>query len=364
MSFPTPDEIRLYRRQLKLPEIGLEGQRRLREASVLIMGAGGLGIPASIQLAAAGVRHLRLAEGDMIELSNLPRQPIYTERWVGSSKGAAWLAWMREFFPRTKVEWTGDYFSRDTAEVDLSGIQLALDCADNLPASFLLHDEAMTRGIPFVSAGLHRWEIQLASYLPGHEGGCLRCLWPDEPPADCAGSCAETGILGAVASAGGSMQALEAIRIITEGVGAWSSTQLLMDLRTGTTQQLKRKVKPACAFCSSLHKGQERTAVIQASEMEVLPQDSSLGEFSDYKVIDLREVGEPGFPLPEALPHVVQIPLSGLKLPHPELDPSGKLLLVCAHGVRSLYVTASLRANGFENAWSLKGGMEGVAEMP
>lgn len=104
--------------------------------------------------------------------------------------------------------------------------------------------------------------------------------------------------------------------------------------------------------------------MIQASEMEVLAQDASLEEFYDYKVIDLREIGEPGFPLPAGLSNVVQIPLSGLKLPHPELDPSAKLLLVCAHGVRSLYVTASLRANGFVGAWSLKGGMEGVAEMP
>lgn len=362
MTFPTPRDIQLYERQLRLADLGLEGQRRLREARVLVMGGGGLGVPASVYLAAAGVGALRLAEGDAVERSNLHRQPVYDDADCGGAKGAAWRDYMRAHFPDTDCTWTGEPFSEGSAARDLVGVTLVLDCADSLAATFLLHDAALARGIPLVSAALHAWEIQLASFVPGHDGGCLRCLWPEQPADECATACADTGILGAVAGVAGSLQALEAIRLICGMDGDLASRQLHLDLHDYGMHTLARRRQPDCIFCDGLQRPAAPPPVVRAGSLEVLSGDPELSAFRDYLVVDLRERNEPGGPLPDGLPDTLHLPLSELRLPHPALDPARPTLLVCAHGVRSLYVAASLRANGFADVWSLRSGVDGLGE--
>lgn len=365
MSFPSPVEIELYRRQMRLPELGLEGQCRLRTARLLMVGAGGLGVPASLYLAAAGVGSILLSEDDTIELSNLHRQPIYGSGNAGSAKGRRWETFLRERFPEVECSWSGHRFDGASAGRDLRGVDLVLDCVDHFGTRFLLHDEAIRRGIPVVSASLHRWEGLLASFLPQGEGGCLRCLWPQQPEDECVGTCAQTGILGPVAGMMGCLQATEAIKLLAGIDGALQQHQLMVDLRDYSMNRIRRVRRTDCSFCTVTKPVRESTPaeVLRSGEMEVLAGDAELLAFRDHQVIDLREHGEPGWPLPAGLPFNMHLPMSQLQIPDPRLPKDRDLLLVCAHGVRSLWITASLRANGYPRAWSLKGGMEGLREL-
>jgi molybdopterin/thiamine biosynthesis adenylyltransferase/rhodanese-related sulfurtransferase len=357
----SQDERAFYARQLRLPELGEAGQLRLREAAVLVVGAGGLGSPALLYLAAAGVGRVRICEPDALEVHNLHRQPIYAADHLGQPKGRLARQRLAALNPHIQLEWAPRALDPDHAPGLLQDMDLALDCADTQAATFALHSACRERGIPAVLAAVHGWDGQLLSVDPAlPEAGCLACLWPD-PPAE-GPACAERGVLGPVPGLLGTLQALEALKLLLGLPGDLRRELLLVDLLSFSTRRLRRPRRLDCPVCGTDAPAAAPTASAPPAdpdEWEVDPCDADLAEWRGTLVVDLREVGEPGWPLPEG--HVLlNAPLSGLRFPEHGLPRDRDLLLVCAHGVRSLWVAARLRTQGHGRCWSLRGGMEGL----
>ena len=362
----TTAERAFYQRQLRLPELGEEGQQRLKAARVLVVGAGGLGCPALLHLAAAGVGFLRICEPDELEVHNLHRQPLYQHEQVGQPKGRLACRRLQTLNPHARTEWAPLPFSQERAVELLDGIDLALDCADSLDLSFQMNVACRRAGVPLISAAVHRWEGQLLTIDPAAaEAGCLRCLWPEMPPEP--GACADTGILGTVPGLLGTLQAQEAIKLLLGLPGDLRGHLLLFDLLDFSTRRLARARRKRCPVCDAIvSQGAEARAPgpshADADGIEVHPLSPTLEEWRGRLLVDLREEGEPGFPVP-AGHQVLRRPLSELRFPAHDLPEGRDLLIVCAHGVRSLWVTTRLRALGHPRCWSLRGGAEGLREI-
>ncbi len=348
----TQAERAWYQSQLALPELGEAGQQRLRASRVLVVGAGGLGCPVLMELAIAGVGFLRICEADTVEAHNLHRQPLYTATQVGQPKGRLARIRLQEMNPALQAEWEPRAFTQAHAAEMLHGMDLALDCGDNLELSFAMNDACLRAGVPLVCAAVHRWEGQVWSLKPGGPGGCLRCLWPQQPPE--ASSCTRSGVLGAITGLVGSWQAVEALRLLLHLPHTLEEEMLLVDVRESSLRRVRRQRRQGCPACSP--HPEIPVMAPHVDEQEVEGQDAQLSAWRHATVVDLREVGEPGCPIPPGL-RVIHRPLSGLHFPDHGL-PEDDLLVVCAHGVRSLWVVNRLRALGHERCWSLKGGME------
>lgn len=345
-----------YQRQLGLPELGEAGQSRLRAARVLVVGAGGLGCPALQALAMAGVGFLRICEPDAVEIHNLHRQPFYTADQLGQPKGRLARQRLQEMNPALQAEWEPRPFSHHHAREMLAGMDLVLDCGDSLDLSFTLNAACLEVGLPLVAAAVHRWEGQVWTVRPNSPGGCLRCLWPVQP--DEAASCAGSGILGAVTGLIGSWQALEALRLLLGMPDTLESALLVLDAREAGLRRIRRSRREACPVCGTAQALSHHPWAGDKDAVEVVTRDRELKDWRHATVLDLRELGEPGRPIPEGL-RVLHRPLSGLRFPEHGLPLDDDVLVVCAHGVRSLWVVSRLRALGFSRCWSLKGGMEG-----
>lgn len=357
----TTAERAYYQRQMRLPELGEEGQRRLKAARVLVVGAGGLGSPALLHLAAAGIGFLRICEHDQLEVHNLHRQTLYAHEHVGRPKGRLACRRLQALNPHARAEWAPLPFAPERAAELLSGIDLALDCADSLNLSFQMNRACRVAGIPLVSAAVHRWEGQLLTIDPAAaEAGCLRCLWPEMPPEP--GACADTGILGTVPGLLGTLQAQEALKLLLDLPGDLRGHLLLVDTLNFSTRRLARARRAGCPVCDThaARTGESDAASAPANEIEVDPLSPALEEWRGRLLVDLREEGERGFPVP-AGHDVLRRPLSALRFPAHGL-PDRELLVICAHGVRSLWATTRLRALGHTRCWSLRGGMEGLRE--
>lgn len=361
----TPEQRLHYARQLPLPRLGDAGQARLAEARVLVAGAGGLGTAALSSLAGAGVGRLTICEPDRLERHNLHRQLLYSSEDVGEPKGRLAAARLRELNPLVDVDWIDVSVDAGNVAALLVGHDLALDCGDDPALTRALAEACWPVGVPLVCAALHRFEGQLTRFDPCRpEAGCLRCLWPAEPRPDDFASCAEAGVLGAVAQLVGHWQALEAIGTLLDWSGGLAEDLLLIDLELQSTRRVRRHRRPDCPFCGE----PEMTASPDAPRadlalLEVDPATPELAEFADWLVIDLREIGEPGPTIPAALA-AEQRPLSALQMPDHGLPTDRDVLLVCAHGRRSLWAALQLRAAGLERCWSLRGGMNGWAGLP
>lgn len=331
-----------YRRQMRLPAFGEEGQARLRAARVLVVGAGGLGCPALVYLAAAGVGQVAIVDSDRIEASNLHRQPLFSYVDRGRPKAEVAAERLRAQNPfiqvRSKVE---RLTSTNIVEV-FNEADLVLDCTDNFATKFLLSDAAIRFGKPVIQASLYQFEGQMFVIEPN--GPCLRCLWPETPAADCVGSCAEVGVLGSVAGVLGAMQAHEALRRILGHPEALQGQLLTYDLTTFETNRLQVRKNPSCPACGT-------NATIQFEETyEVEPT----ADLRLYTLIDIREPEETAS---QPCPGAQLLPLSTFKN---EDLPEGEILLVCQLGIRSLELTTKLRKQGIARVHSLRGGVEAL----
>lgn len=247
-------ELERYSRQLLLPDFDLAGQEALAHARVLIVGLGGLGSPAALYLAAAGVGELLLADGDTVELSNLQRQIAHREADIGSGKAqsAAEAASRLNSLVRAQVL---DAHLDEPALVDACGrVDLAIDATDNYPTRFALNRACIAAGIPLVSAAAVRTEGQIATFNPAAGGGCYRCLFPREG-AESALRCSESGVLGPVVGVVGSLLALEAIKLLSGVPESLSGALLTLDLRDYRVQRLLLQARPGCPDCG----GEQRT---------------------------------------------------------------------------------------------------------
>lgn len=241
-----------YSRHLRLPEVGLAGQKRLEAATVLVIGAGGLGSPVAYYLAAAGVGTLRIADDDVVDRSNLQRQILHTDARIGVSKVESAQATLHALNPRTRIEAIHERVTSDNVERLLEGVDIVVDGADNFAARYLLNDACVKLGKPLVYGAVHRFEGQVGVFDAGRHRGsapCYRCLFPEPPPPEAAPNCAEAGVLGVVPGLIGLLQATEAIKLIL-GIGTPLTGRLLhVDTLGLRFRETRLAPDPDCPVC-------------------------------------------------------------------------------------------------------------------
>ncbi|PPT99158.1 molybdopterin biosynthesis protein MoeB [Xanthomonas arboricola pv. arracaciae] len=251
-----PDEqdfLERYSRHLRLPQVGLEGQQRLARSRVLLVGAGGLGSPAAFYLAAAGVGHLRIADDDVVDRSNLQRQILHVEDSVGVAKVSSAAQRIAALNPRVQVEALQARVTADNVEALLKDVDVVVDGADNFPARYLLNDACVKLGKPLVYGAVQQFEGQLSVFDAGRKRGlapCYRCLFPEPPPPEFAPSCAEAGVLGVLPGVIGLLQATEAIKLLL-GIGDTLTGRLLsFDALAMRFREIRLPPDPHCPVCA------------------------------------------------------------------------------------------------------------------
>jgi sulfur-carrier protein adenylyltransferase/sulfurtransferase len=369
------EEIRRYSRHLILPEVGMEGQRKLKAASVLVIGAGGLGSPLLAYLAAAGVGRIGIVDADVVDESNLQRQIIHGVGQVGIPKLESARAFIANLNPQVKVDLWNVFFSGDNAAEIARSYDILVDGTDNFPTRYLVNDIAFLLGKPNVYGSIYRFEGQ-ASVFCTHDGPCYRCLYPEPPPPGLVPSCAEGGVLGVLPGIVGSIQANEVIKLIL-GIGNTLSGRLLrFDALQMSFREFQLKRDPECPLC-----GEHPTITapidyyqfcgVPIGEATVqVPEEFSLsplelhdrlrnGNGHTPRVVDVRNAEELAIcQLDGAQP----IPLAELDFRLHELTREQDIVLLCHTGIRSARAWHLLRAAGFERVYNLEGGIQGWAE--
>ena len=245
----SDEQLLRYNRQILLHDFDVAGQERLLESRVLIVGLGGLGCPAALYLAAAGVGTLVLADGDAVELSNLQRQLAHGEADIGRNKAVSAAASIADINPGVTVTMLTEHLAGDALPAAVQAVDLVVDCSDNFPTRFALNRACIAAGIPMVSAAAVRSEGQLSVFDVAGGGPCYRCLYPNEG-AETALSCSDSGVLAPVVGIFGALQAMEALKLLTGFGEPLRGRLLMMDLRTAEQQQLRLAARPECPDCA------------------------------------------------------------------------------------------------------------------
>jgi adenylyltransferase/sulfurtransferase len=349
----TATEVERYSRQLCLPEVGPEGQQRLKAAKVLIVGAGGLGSPLAAYLAASGVGTLGVVEHDLVTTSNLQRQILYATSEVERPKVWAAKARLEALNPHVRLLGFEEALVPANATRILSGFDLVADASDNFATRYLVNDTAWRLGMPNVHASIYRFEGQAAVFAPG-KGPCYRCLYPTLPEAG--PRCGDSGVLGALPGILGSLQATEVLKLIL-GIGEPLIGRLLMiDALRMRFTELAVPVDPNCPLCSEGGTPPERSLPLPAAEGEEDGEidPDSLKDLLQVTYLDVREpiVGM------DVIPGARSVPLSQLASELTSLDPQGRYVTCCLYGDLSRHAARILRGMGIREAWSLKGGYQ------
>lgn len=352
---PALAESDYYARQTNLKDVGGAGQEKLRRASVLIVGAGGLGSPAALYLAAAGVGHLGICERDTVDTSNLHRQILFRAADVGKSKALRALDELTALNPFITIEVHEERLGPHNVDRIIAGYDVLVDGTDNFDAKFLLNDAAVRQGKVLVQASIYQYEGQLFVYHPKAGGPCLRCLWPEVPEPGCVGSCAEVGVLGAVPGVLGSLQAMEVLKQILDLPGILQGDTVFFDLLSLRSRRVRGSRNPACGVCGSNAPTEpakpEEPLEIEAHELDGLAESFSL--------IDIREATERNYPLPRG---AVTLPASQFPPDGANLDWPEPWILCCARGMRSRYLAIALRRAGHPRVYSLAGGANALRQ--
>ncbi|MFJ7906324.1 adenylyltransferase/sulfurtransferase MoeZ [Kitasatospora sp. NPDC096204] len=367
----TVDEVRRYSRHLIIPDVGMAGQKRLKNAKVLCVGAGGLGSPALLYLAAAGVGTLGIVEFDVVDESNLQRQVIHGQSDVGRSKAESARDSVKEINPYVNVVLHEERLDNSNVMEIFSGYDLIVDGTDNFATRYLVNDAAVLLGKPYVWGSIYRFDGQASVFWAEH-GPCYRCLYPEAPPPGMVPSCAEGGVLGVLCASIGSIQVNEAIKLLA-GIGDPLVGRLVIyDALEMNYRQVKVRKDPNCAVCgenptvTELIDYEAFCGVVseeaQAAAAGSTITSQQLKQWQDDKeeifLIDVREPGEYEI---VNIPGAVLIPknefLMGDALE--KLPQDRKIVLHCKSGVRSAEVLAVVKAAGFGNAVHLGGGVLG-----
>lgn len=361
----TSTQMERYSRQVILEEVGVEGQARLLRAKVLIVGAGGLGSPVALYLAAAGVGTLGIVDGDQVDLTNLHRQILHSTAALGQPKTESARRTLEQLNPDVRVVPYQTVLTSANALEILEPYDVVVNGSDNFPTRYLVNDACVLLRKPLVDASILKWEGQATTFLPGH--GCYRCLFPTPPPPGAVPSCAEGGILGALCGYMGARQALEVIKIIL-GVGETLTNKLLIfDALEGETRVVRWSRNPACPVCGDEPTIRELIDYEQFCGMpahdrpgtraipEVTPLEAmALLERGEVQLIDVREPWE----YEEAhIPGCCLIPMGEVPARLGEIRRDVPAVVYCRSGVRSGKVVALLREAGFDQALNLKGGI-------
>lgn len=357
------NETEYYQRQVILPQIGADGQRKLQEARVLVVGAGGLGSSALLHLAGAGVGQIGICEFDCLEVSNLHRQILYSAADVGQSKASLAAKRLHEFNPNIRVVVHAEKLESTGLAPLLEQYDLILDCTDTISTRLMMNDAAVMLQKPLIQAGVYQYEGQIHLIAPGM-GGCLRCQWPDNMEPDAPGTCMQSGVLGAVPGLFGTLQAMEAIKWLVGLPTPLSDHVLILDLLSYQQHLIRRTSQPDCSVCGRFHEQQldhqltqERLAEVPTEESDSVWQLIFTGaplRLTQFTLIDVNESREHS-PIPDLT--VQNIPFSRFELDHPPpLDKEKQYLLYCSKGVRSAHLVRELRKRGFTNVFALAGG--------
>ncbi|MDR1915070.1 MAG: HesA/MoeB/ThiF family protein [Synergistaceae bacterium] len=263
MAFSN-EQMERYSRHIILKEIGVKGQRRLMDGSVLIVGAGGLGAPAALYLAAAGVGRIGIADADNVELSNLQRQVIHSTPDVGKPKVQSALDKMKAINPDVTVETYHTFVKADNILSIISEYDFVIDGTDNFSAKFLINDACVISHKPFSHAGIIRFKGQLTTYVPGY-GPCYRCIFPSPPPPDAVPTCSQAGVIGAMGGVIGSLQATEAVKYIARIGSLLTGSLLTYDALSMEFRKIKITARQDCAVCG------ERPSIISPADCEAAP---------------------------------------------------------------------------------------------
>ena len=360
----APEEFTRYSRQLQLPSFGLEGQTRLASASVLIVGAGGLGSPAALYLAAAGIGTIGIVEFDRVDMSNLHRQILYSSADVGRRKIEVVRERIVAANPYVAVECFDTRLISDNALTIMDGFDVVIDASDNFPTRYLVNDAALILGMPCVYGSVHRFEGQLSVF--GVEGGpCYRCLFRDPPPAGSVPNCAEAGVLGVLPGTIGMLQATEAIKLVTSMGQPMTGRLLLFDALAMSFRTIQLKRDPDCPSCGGpghptlVDYEQLCGASSDSSEEEVrsiLPAqlEDRLERGDDIDLVDVRERYEWEI---GRIAGARLVPLATLDDELESFRRRREIVIYCKSGVRSLEAARRLASFGIDNVSNLAGGI-------
>jgi len=368
------DEILRYSRHLILPEVNLEGQKRLKAAKVLCIGAGGLGSPLMMYLAAAGVGTIGIVDFDTVDLTNLQRQIIHGAKDVGRLKMESARETLREINPHVETIGFEEQFSSENAMRIVKDFDVVIDGTDNFPTRYLTNDVCVLLNKPNVYGSIFRFEGQ-ASVFWAEKGPCYRCLYPEPPPPGLVPSCAEGGVLGVLPGIVGCIQANEAIKLIL-GIGnPLIGRLLLFNALKMQFRELKLQKDPSCPICGTNRtitelidyeefcgiRGEEAApqAVAENEEITVTQLKARMDRGEDLTIIDVREPYEYAI---ARIPGTKLIPLGQIEERSGELDPTAEIILHCRSGKRSADALNRLKAKGFTRLKNVVGGITAWSE--
>jgi len=367
------DEILRYSRHLLIPEVGLEGQRKLKNSSALIVGTGGLGSPVALYLAAAGIGRIGLVDYDVVDSSNLQRQVIHGTSTVGKLKVDSARDKLVDLNPDIQVDVYNEPFTSENALRIARDFDIILDGTDNFPTRYLTNDVAVFLGKPNVYASIYRFDGQ-ASVFYAKEGPCYRCLFPEPPPPGLVPSCAEGGVLGVLPGTMGTIQATEALKVLL-GIGEPLIGKLLLyNALDMTFDFVKLKKNPNCRVCGP---NADIKELIDYEEFCGVPshdhEEGSAGANWDITATELAErvktnhlklvdVREPHELEISRLPDATNIPLGQLAARLSELDSAEEMVIFCKSGGRSARGLELLVSAGFKKVKNLKGGINAWAK--
>ncbi len=363
----SQQEILRYSRHLIMPEVGMEGQLKLKAAKVLLIGTGGLGAPLGLYLTAAGVGRLGLVDFDVVDFTNLQRQVTFTTQDVGKRKIEAARDRLHGLNPEIQIDTHEVKLTSENALTILRDYDIIVDGTDNFPTRYLVNDACVLLGKPNVYGSIFRFEGQ-ATVFALDDGPCYRCLYPEPPPPGLVPSCAEGGVLGVLPGIVGSIQANETIKLIIGRGESLKGRLLMFDALKMKFRELRLRKNPDCPICGTHRtvtklidyeefcglRGQEaQQPAAQVPEIEPVELKRKLDAGEDVFILDVREPHE--YQICHLNGHL--IPLGDLPKRVSELDSARTIVAHCRSGMRSAQAVEFLRTAGFRKVWNLKGGI-------
>jgi len=356
------DGLRRFARQMALPDFGAAGQEKLRRATVLCIGAGGLGSPVLMYLAAAGVGTIRIVDDDVVDVTNLHRQLLYTDADIGRPKAEAAAERLRTFYPDILAEAHRTRFLAASAMELARGCDVIIDGSDNFPTRYLSNDTAVLLGIPNVYGSIYRWEGQASVFAPSLGGPCYRCLFPQPPSPGTVPNCVEGGVLGVLPGIIGLIQATETLKLITGTGEPLTGRMLHVDTHSMQFRELRLRRDPACPACG------DQPAITAPADIAFscsVPEPPHLTQAelrallaappADLCVIDVRDAWEHQLsPWPHA---TMVIPWNEVAARLSEIPAGAEVIVVCSIGERSAQTVPLLLANGWTRVRNLKEGL-------
>ena len=360
----TPAEKQRYARHFTLPEVGEQGQEKLKQSSVLCIGTGGLGSPVAMYLAAAGVGRIGLVDADHVESSNLQRQIIHGESWVGKPKLDSAKARLLEINPHIEVECHEARFTAANAKQIAASFDIIIDGTDNFPTRYLSNDVSFLLGKPNVYGSIFRFEGQISVFAPHLGGPCYRCMLPTPPDPGSVPSCAEAGVLGVLPGIIGSMQAMEAIKLLLN-IGKPPLGKLIhYDALNTEFRSFNLRKDPKCPLCGD---NPTVTDLIDYDGFCGVPNTSTMKEITVLELKEKIDAGLDGILVDARTPQEVaaaaldgtlRIPLQEIEARYAEIPTDKTIYVHCKAGGRSAKVCAFLAAQGITNTVNIKGGID------